>query len=87
MDQTGTAPLVLAVALGLPATGIGQDPGREPTAGREFKSLRYEWYAQDDRHASVATEPWGDVRLASEGLGSQLARACRALARWHPTTP
>lgn len=56
-------------------------------AGRELKSLRYDWYAQDDRHASRAADPWGDARLASEGLGSQLARECRALARSHPTTP
>jgi hypothetical protein len=55
-------------------------------AGRELKSLRYDWYAQDDRHGSRAAEPWGDVRLASEGLGSQLARECRALARQNPTT-
>lgn len=50
-------------------------------AGHELKSLRYDWYAQDDRHGSRAAEPWGDVRLASEGLGSQLAHECRALAR------
>jgi len=56
-------------------------------AGRELKSLRYDWYAADDRHGSRAAEPWGDVRLASEGLGSQLARECRTLARSHPTTP
>ncbi|HEY2273888.1 MAG TPA: hypothetical protein VGH61_00145 [Steroidobacteraceae bacterium] len=54
-------------------------------AGRELKSLRYDWYAQDDRHGSRAAEPWGDVRLASEGLGSQLARECGALARPNPT--
>ena len=56
-------------------------------AGRELKSLRYDWYAQDDSHGSQAAEPWGDVRLASEGLGSQLARQCRTLARPHPTPP
>lgn len=53
-------------------------------AGAELKSLRYDWYALDDRHGSRAAEPWGDVRLASEGLGSQLAHECRALARAHP---
>lgn len=52
-------------------------------AGVELKSLRYDWYAPDDRHGSRAVEPWGDVRLASEGLGSQLAHECRALARVH----
>lgn len=56
-------------------------------AGHEVKSLRYDWYAQDDRHGSRAAEPWGDVRLASEGLGSQLARECHVLARAHATTP
>ena len=56
------------------------------SAGRELKSLRYDWYAPDDRHGSRAAEPWGDVRLASEGLGSQLAHECRALARSHPTS-
>lgn len=56
-------------------------------AGHELKSVRYDWYAQDDRHASRAADPWGDFRLASEGLGSQLAHECRALARRHPTTP
>lgn len=56
-------------------------------AGHEIKSLRYDWYAQDDRHGSQAAEPWGDVRLASEGLGLQLARECRALARSHRATP
>ncbi|HXY98336.1 MAG TPA: hypothetical protein VEH00_15340 [Steroidobacteraceae bacterium] len=55
-------------------------------AGRELKSVRYDWYAPDDRHGSRAAEPWGDVRLASEGLGSQLAHECRALVRSHPTT-
>jgi len=50
-------------------------------AGHELKSLRYDWYAQDIRHGSRSAEPWGDVRLASEGLGSQLARDCRALAQ------
>jgi hypothetical protein len=55
-------------------------------AGRELKTLRYDWYADDDRHSSRAAEPWGDVRLASEGLGSQLARECRALAHSHPTS-
>jgi len=53
-------------------------------AGRELKSVRYDWYPQDLRHGSRAAEPWGDVRLASEGLGSQLAHECRALAREHP---
>lgn len=52
--------------------------------GRELKSLRYDWYPEDLRHGSRAVEPWGDVRLASEGLGSELARSCRALARSHP---
>jgi hypothetical protein len=47
--------------------------------------LRYDWFAPDDRHGSRAAEPWGDVRLASEGLGSQLAHECRALARTHPS--
>jgi len=56
-------------------------------AGQQLKSLRYDWYAQDDRHGSRAAEPWGDVRLASEGLGSQLAHECRALARSRPATP
>jgi hypothetical protein len=56
-------------------------------AGHELKSLRYDWYAPDDRHGSRAAEPWGDVRLASEGLGSQLARECRALVRSHPAAP
>jgi hypothetical protein len=51
------------------------------SAGRELKTLRYDWYPQDIRHGSRAAEPWGDVRLASEGLGSELARTCRALAR------
>ena len=55
-------------------------------AGHELKSLRYDWYAPDDRHSSRAAEPWGDVRLASEGLGSQLAHECRALARPHPAS-
>jgi hypothetical protein len=55
-------------------------------AGRELKALRYDWYAQDDRHGSRAADPWGDMRLASEGLGSQLAHECRALARPHPRT-
>lgn len=55
-------------------------------AGRELKSLRYDWYAQDDRHGSRAADPWGDVRLASEGLGVQLARECRALTRAHPAS-
>jgi len=49
-------------------------------AGRELKSLRYDWYASDLHHGSRAAEPWGDVRLASEGLGSQLARECHAQA-------
>jgi hypothetical protein len=56
-------------------------------AGRELKSLRYDWYAPDDRHGSRAADPWGDVRLASEGLGSQLAHECRALARARAPTP
>ncbi len=53
-------------------------------AGGELKSLRYDWYAPDVRDGSRAAEPWGDVRLASEGLGSQLAHECRALAGAHP---
>lgn len=53
-------------------------------SGREVKTLRYDWYAQDLRHGSHAVDPWGDLRLASEGLGSQLARTCRTLARPHP---
>jgi hypothetical protein len=57
------------------------------SGGRELKALRYDWYAQDDRHGSRAADPWGDVRLASEGLGSQLARECRALAPRRPATP
>ena len=55
--------------------------------GRELKSLHYDWYGQDYRHGSLAAEPWGDVRLASEGLGSQLARECRALAQPRPMAP
>jgi len=54
------------------------------SAGQELKSLRYDWYAQDLRHGSRSLEPWGDVRLASEGLGSELARTCRALKPSHP---
>lgn len=55
-------------------------------AGRKVQSLHYEWYAPDFRDGSRAAEPWGDVRLASEGLGSQLALECRTLARPpHPT--
>lgn len=50
-------------------------------SGGELKALRYDWYAPDDRHGSRAAESWGDVRLASEGLGSQLAHECSALAR------
>ena len=42
--------------------------------------LRYDWDASDDHHGSRAAEPWGDVRLASEGLGSQLVHECRAVA-------
>jgi hypothetical protein len=53
-------------------------------AGRELKSVRYDWYPQDLRDGSRAAVPWGDVQLASEGLGSQLAHECRALAREHP---
>jgi hypothetical protein len=53
-------------------------------AGRVLESLRYDWYAPDDRHGSRAAEPWGDARLASEGLGSQIAHECRALARANP---
>jgi hypothetical protein len=53
-------------------------------AGRELKSLRYDWYPPDLRHGSHAADPWADVRLASEGLGSQLALECRALARAQP---
>lgn len=56
-------------------------------SGRELKSLHYEWYPQDIRYGSRAAEPWGDFRLASEGLGSQLAHECRALARRQPTSP
>lgn len=56
-------------------------------ARHELKSLRYRWYAQDTRHGSLAVGPWGDVRLASEGLGSELARTCRALARNRPPSP
>jgi hypothetical protein len=58
----------------------------DPT-GRELKSLRYDWYPQDYRLGSRAADPWGDVRLASEGLGSQIAHECRALARAQPATP
>jgi len=57
----------------------------DPT-GHELKSVRYDWYAPDDRHGSRAAEPWGDVRLASEGLGSQLAHECRALTRSQPAS-
>jgi hypothetical protein len=57
------------------------------SAGHEVKSLRYDWYAVDFLHGSHAAEPWGDVRLASEGLGSQLVHECRALARRHPAPP
>lgn len=53
-------------------------------AGGTLRSLRYRWYAPDYREGSRAADPWGDVRLASEGLGSQLALECRALARRHP---
>ena len=52
-------------------------------SGRELKTLRYDWYPQDLRHGSRAADPWGDVRLASEGLGSEVARTCRTLARPH----
>ena len=52
-------------------------------AGHELKSLRYDWYAEDIRHGSRSAAPWGDARLASEGLGSQLAHECRALASAH----
>jgi hypothetical protein len=55
-------------------------------AGHELKALHYDWYAQDFHLGSHAADPWGDVRLASEGLGSQLARECRALARPRPTS-
>jgi hypothetical protein len=48
--------------------------------GKELKSLHYEWYAQNDRLGSKASEPWGDVRLASEGLGEELAGACAKLS-------
>src|SRR2546429_8847038 len=84
------------VGAALRGTGCGGVPQVEITlvsarlldpAGRALKSLRYDWYAQDARHGSRAAEPWGDVELASEGLGSQLARACRALAHSHATTP
>jgi len=51
-------------------------------AGQELKSLRYDWYAQDLQHTSRSFDPWGDVRLASEGLGAELARTCTA--RSHP---
>lgn len=49
--------------------------------GGALKSLRYDWYAESDRLGSRAAEPWGDVRLASEGLGAQLAGACAKLSR------
>ena len=52
--------------------------------GRELKSLRYDHYAQDLRLGSRAVDPWADVRLASEGLGMELAHTCRALARPGP---
>lgn len=55
-------------------------------SGHELKSLRYDWYPQDLRVGSHAADPWGDFRLASEGLGSRLAHECRALARVHATT-
>jgi hypothetical protein len=54
--------------------------------GGELRALRYDWYAPDDRHGSRAAEPWGDARLASEGLGSQLAHECRALAAHSPAS-
>jgi hypothetical protein len=49
--------------------------------GNELKSLRYDRYAETDRLGSKAAEPWADVRLASEALGAQLARACAKLSR------
>jgi len=49
--------------------------------GNELKSLRYDWYAQNDHLGSKAAEPWGDVRLASEGLGAELAGTCAKLSR------
>jgi hypothetical protein len=48
--------------------------------GSELKSLRYDWYAENDHFGSKAAEPWGDVRLASEGLGAELAGACTKLS-------
>ena len=54
--------------------------------GRELKALRYDWYAPNDQLGSHAAGPWGDVRLASEGLGSQLAHECRAPRHAHPAT-
>jgi hypothetical protein len=57
------------------------------TDGNELKSLRYDWYAENDRLGSKAAEPWGDVRLASEGLGEQLAGVCAKLSREVHRTP
>jgi hypothetical protein len=49
--------------------------------GNELKSLHYDWYAENDHLGSRAAEPWGDVRLASEALGAELAGACAKLSR------
>lgn len=55
--------------------------------GKELKSLNYEWYAENDQLGSKAAEPWGDVRLASEGLGAELAGACAKLSRQVSRSP
>ncbi len=51
------------------------------TDSNELKSVRYDWYAENDHQGSRAAEPWGDVRLASEGFGAELAGACVKLSR------
>jgi hypothetical protein len=55
--------------------------------GNELKSLHYDWYAEDFHLGSKAAEPWGDVRLASEGLGAELAGACAKLSREDGRSP
>jgi hypothetical protein len=55
--------------------------------GNELKSLRYDWYAENDQLGSKAADPWGDVRLASEGLGAALAGSCAKLGRAFNRSP